>query len=43
MDRLDLAMGVDNVLDAAPTAWPGFAGRRIHLTLTSTFLGTTDP
>lgn len=41
--RLRVALGVDNLLDRIPGQWPGFAGRRIHITLDTTLFGTTTP
>ena len=41
--RLRVALGVDNVLDQIPEQWPGFAGRRIHITLDTILFGTTTP
>jgi outer membrane receptor for ferrienterochelin and colicins len=42
-DRIELALGADNVFDTTPSAWPGFAGRRMHLTVTTTLFGATHP
>ena len=33
---LRLALGVDNVLDEFPEAWPGYAGRRLYSSITVT-------
>ncbi|MFP3948423.1 MAG: TonB-dependent receptor domain-containing protein [Longimicrobiales bacterium] len=33
---LQLALGVDNVLDEIPEAWPGYAGRRLYSSVTVT-------
>lgn len=41
--RARMALGVDNLLDEAPAQWPGFAGRRIHITLNTTLFGAIEP
>lgn len=39
---VELALGADNLFDRVPRQWPGFAGRRVYLSLTSTLFGTDD-
>ena len=39
---VELAFGVDNLFDRIPRDWPGFAGRRVYLSLTSTLFGTDN-